>query len=125
MSYTRDRESFIARIINEAAPTSPEDFASRPSWSQRADLARTILRNAATHHRLAELDCNGGLTPKQARQSDACEQRIRAALADLGPGFGVGEFSGDPRGATVKITLPSGYGDSWGDRSHYCVPVRG
>ncbi len=123
MSYTSDRESFIARIVNEAAPTTPEDFLSRPSWSERMALARGILRDAATHHRLCEVDCNEGLTEAQARRSDACERRILARCAELGPGFGA-VFSGDPRGATVKITLPSGYSDSWGGEG-LCVPVRG
>ena len=122
MSYQKQRESFIARVISEAAPTTPADFLSRPSWSVRADLARGILRDAATHHRLCEVDCNEGLTEKQARQSDACERRILARCAELGPGFGA-VFSGDPRGATVKLVVPSGYSDSWGGEG-LCVPVR-
>lgn len=124
MSYSKDRESFIARIVSECSNVEYPADQGRPTFGRRAELARLILRDAATHHRLAELDCNEGLTEAQARRSDACERRIAERLAELGPGFAVAEFSGDPRGATVKIRVPSGYGDSWGDRSAYCVPVR-
>lgn len=126
MSYTKDRESFIARITNEVSnnPNDTRPTDERPSFGQRADLARAILRDAATHHRLAEAECNREITADEQRRSAACERRITERLALLGPGFSVAEFSGDPRGATVKIRVPSGYGDSWGDRSHLCVPVR-
>lgn len=124
MSYTADRESFIARIRHEVT-ANPADTGDqgRPSFPAVLDIARAILRDAATHYRLAEQDCNVGLTEAQARRSDACERRILARCAELGPGFGA-VFSGDPRGATVKITLPSGYSDSWGGEG-LCVPVRG
>ena len=173
MSYSREREAFIARICREVSdapryyvaphPTlkdgrvyihdrvtdksagpdtsglTPADADSiaramnssedaqcqRMPWRRRIELARAILRDAATHHRLCEQDCNEGLTAAQERRSEACERRITARLAELGPGFAVAEFSGDPRGATVKIRVPSGYGDSWGDRTMLCVPVRG
>ena len=130
MSYTKDREAFIARIVSEvsnnAADTRPDGV--RPGFGQRAALARLILRDATTHNRCAERECSEDMSEREAarveKQSAACERRITERLALLGPGFSVAEFSGDPRGCTVKIRLPSGYGDSWGDRSHLCVPVR-
>lgn len=123
MPYTKDREAFTARMMTEIAcnPNRAQD-SDAPSWSVRLDIIRGILRDAATHHRLCETDCNDGLTDKQSRQSDACERRITERVKALGPGFGV-MFSGDPRGATVKILLPSGYSDSWGGEG-FCVPVR-
>lgn len=131
MPYSKDREAFIARIVSEAsnndADTRPAD--ERPSFGQRADLARAILRDATTHNRCAERECSEDMSEREAarveKQSAACERRITERLALLGPGFSVAEFTGDPRGATVKIRVPSGYGDSWGDRTMFCVPVRG
>jgi len=49
------------------------------------------------------------------------EKRISAIVAGLGQGFGV-IFSGDPRGITVKITVPSGKTDDYG-REGICVPT--
>lgn len=121
MSYQKERESFIARIVSESCNVGGNIRTATA-------LARGILRDAATHNRIAEAECSIEMSEREAarvaRQSEACERRIVARLAELGPGFSVAEFSGDPRGATVKIRVPSGYGDSWGDRSHYCVPVR-
>lgn len=124
MSYASDREEFIARIVREVTYAHTTG-AGGPSFSGAVDLARGILKDAQIHQGLAVRGCNYGLAPRDEARREGCRRRILAALAQLGPGFGIGEFSGDPRGATVKITLPSGYGDSWGDRSHYCVPVRG
>lgn len=122
MSYASDREEFIARIVKEACAVDHPD--GRPTFSALVDLARGILRDAQTHQGIAVRDCNYGLEDRDYARLERCRLRILRQLAALGPGFAIGEFSGDPRGATVKITLPSGYGDSWGDRSHYCVPVR-
>ena len=131
MSYSREREAFIARIVSEVSnnPGDTRPYDERPGFGQRADLARAILRDATTHHRNAERECSEDMSEREAarvaKQSEACERRIAARLAELGPGFVVAEFTGDPRGATVKIRVPSGYGDSWGDRTMLCVPVRG
>lgn len=128
MSYTKDREAFIARIVSECSHVEYPADQGRPTFGRRADIARAILRDAATHNRNAERECSEDMSEREAarvaKQTAACERRIAARLAELGPGFAVAEFTGDPRGATVKIRVPSGYGDSWGDRSHYCVPVR-
>lgn len=122
-SYASDREEFIARIVKEACAVDHPD--GRPTFAALVDLARGILKDAQIHQGIAVRDCNYGLTPRDEARRDGCRRRILAALAQLGPGFGVGEFGGDPRGATVKIRVPSGFGDDFGGRSHYCVPVRG
>ena len=49
------------------------------------------------------------------------EKRMSAIVAGLGQGFGV-IFSGDPRGITVKITVPSGKTDDYG-KEGICVPT--
>lgn len=116
-----------AADIAAAMNAGPDGWERKP-FGHRTALARLILRDATTHNRCAERECSEDMRPSEAarveKQSAACERRITERLALLGPGFSVAEFSGDPRGATVKIRVPSGYGDSWGDRSHLCVPVR-
>ena len=124
MSYASEREAFIARILSETECNPTPPGFTLPSFPQRLDLARSILRDAQVHDGIAVAECNRELTTRDHSRREGCRKRIAAALADLGPGFGVAEFSGDPRGCTVKIRLPSGYGDSWGDRTMLCVPVR-
>jgi hypothetical protein len=102
--------------------------------------ARLILRHSATVQRLAVDACNRELTPRetqralQARDRIAALigrtecQRVAARAVEMGwlvasPGFAV-VFNGDPRGACVKIKVPSGRTDDWGGVG-ICVPTRG
>jgi hypothetical protein len=105
-------------------------------------LAQLLCRHGKTYHRVQEAICNGpALTPwaethlqqerlneLYARHEAWCEKRerqletrLRAIVASLGRRFGV-IFSGDPRGATVKITVPSGRTNDWA-REGICVPT--
>ena len=100
--------------------------------------ARLLCRHGKTYARIQELNCNGVGTycnepierfnKRQARHEAWCEKRevqlekrMRAIVAELGPGFGV-VFSGDPRGSTVKVTVPSGRTNDWGHEG-ICVPT--
>lgn len=61
-----------------------------------------------------------GMIPRIARTSDRSERRIATLLAP----FNVTPiFHGDPRGACVKLQVPSGKTDDWG-REGLCVPTR-
>ena len=99
-----------------------------------ADL---LLRHGRTYSRIQEMHCNGVGTwysedPKSfAKRQDRFEKRIEkresqiekrltVLAAQLGPGFAV-VFQGDPRGVTVKLTLPSGKTNDFG-REAFCVP---
>lgn len=121
---TLDRAKF-ARIIMEEAATGSD-------W---ASAARLLLRHGKTYARLQEMNCNGvgtwfnesneSFSRRQAafekrleKQESQIESRIRAIASGLG--FGV-IFSGDPRGATVKITVSSGRTDDWAHEG-ICVP---
>ncbi len=105
MSYRTDMIEFAATLGAEGVPS---------------DVIADVLRDAGTLHRLAEKDCNVGLTEADAKREETCEARTRGRLAAYGI---VTEFSSDPRGAVVKLRLPSGKGNSWGDSSLYCVPT--
>jgi hypothetical protein len=129
MSYQKDRDEFIARMAAEGMPL---------------EVSRQLLSKAATLQRLAEAQCNGdwpadngerptvqctecmgGWVPSVLRKGLCPDCRTSArvkALVQALPGFGV-ILSGDPRGAVVKVTVPSGRTNDWGQNG-ICVPVR-
>lgn len=136
MSYRRERETFIARFMRDAATAHPEVSAED---AHRAALL--LLRHATTHGRLAVMSCNGH--PAQVSSLPAerinalqdrwdawiekreaqIEKRMRAILAPF-PAFAV-TFGGDPRGYTVKLKLPSGAYNTWGgSEDGFGVPQR-
>lgn len=84
-----------------------------------ADTAATLARLATKHCRLQEAKCNFPWTDKQQSQEDALRERITTLAKSIGCTGLV--FSGDPRGATVKLVVPSGYTNDWGNEG-VCVP---
>ena len=105
---TRQREDFFFTMARECPDIAPSDVA-------------VILRLAATHGRIQEESCNGVEAERQAR-NEKTEHRVQRALIDLGQRFGFEPvFSGDPRGATVKLKVRSGRYDDWG-QTGICVP---
>lgn len=126
----QSRREFIDVITNEKRDSDPQHDVMH-----KAEL---LLRHGRSYVRIQEAICNGvewihGLSndanDKRQRNHEAwcekreqqLEKRIRAIVAELGQGFGV-IFSGDPRGNTVKIVLPSGRTNDMG-REGYCVPT--
>lgn len=121
MSYQREREEFISRVMREGLPL---------------DVARTLLRLATTINRLAELACSSEAAdrdrvrcpanPRWAHQKPGpclCDlssgehtdiPRIRLqdyraeqrALAAVPQGWRV-VTEGDPRGYTLRVIPPS------------------
>lgn len=80
---------------------------------------KRIMRYAATAQRLAETACNRELTPAETRK----QERIKATLLQfcLERGTSV-HVSGDPRGCVVKLAVPDGYTNDWGQEG-ICVPA--
>jgi len=116
MSYQKDRDEFVGVIVGEVISQGGR------ADTHSVDLARAILRDAATMQRLAVEACNRELTDGEKRQDDRCQLRIEAACTPWGikP-----TFNGDPRGNVVKLLLPSGRWNSWGGKEDgYCVPTR-
>lgn len=61
-------------------------------------------------HRLAEHDCNYGLTPRQQKR----RERLEAKAREIAKGWRVPiEFQGDPRGRPISLDL-GGPSNSWG-----------
>lgn len=134
MNYQREREDFIVAMAREGMPAS---------------VARLIMRHANTVQRLAVAECNGdwscdngerkvefcgpcgagyvesamrGKGPARMCQSCATGARLKALLSEC-HGFAVAELGGDPRGACVKLRVPSGKTDD-GGKIGICVPTR-
>jgi len=88
---------------------------------------RSIGRWAATYARLCETACNRELTSDEVRKRERCEAVIRQVCIHELSGRGKKEqirpvFQRDPRGATVKLVVPSGKMDDWG-QTGICVPT--
>jgi hypothetical protein len=105
MSYQKDRDEFLTIMAGEGC--------------RNLETLRAILRHAATLQRLAETACNRTLTKWEERTD---ENETRAMELCLPEGFSA-VFSGDPRGAVVKIKVPSGRTNDWGQQG-ICVPTR-
>ena len=127
MSYQKDRDEFVAVIVAEVGGPTVRRESDSNGTNERIGrdavaLARLILRNAATIQRIATAACNREMTHHMERQEAACRHRIINACKPWGI---MPRFSGDPRGACVKLILPSGRYNSWGGAEKgFCVPTR-
>jgi hypothetical protein len=127
MSYQKDRDEFVGVIVEECGTESAKKVYRRnvPAGERRGsavEMARAILRDSSTLQRLAVEECNRELTPREVCQIGAARERIEEACKPWGikP-----HFHGDPRGACVKMLLPSGRWNSMGGAEDgYCVPTR-
>ena len=78
-----------------------------------------LLRYGATVGYLAETACNRELTVREIRKDEKAMMDIIEILA---PHDCAAKFGGDPRGCTVKITVPDGYTNDMA-REGICVPT--
>lgn len=122
----QERERFVEIVVRESNYSTPQE---------RERIARLLLRHAKTHGNLQEANCNGvgtwygesneSFSKRQAafeRRLEAKEARIENRIKVLAEILGFGTIlQGDPRGSTVKLTVPSGYTNDWG-KEGVCVP---
>jgi hypothetical protein len=106
MSYQRDREEFFAVLAAEQVPY---------------DVIHEVLKEANVIQRLAEIACERELDEREQSRDELAEARIGGKLAAYGI---VTHFQGDPRGAVVKLRLPSGKTNDFGGEGFFCVPTR-
>jgi len=88
-------------------------------------ICSNICRLATTHKILAERACERELTVRESALDAQIERDIRGFCLVLPQVNGkaiTAEFQGDPRGATVKLVMPDGRGDSWCGTGRMCVP---
>jgi hypothetical protein len=79
---------------------------------------KRIMRYASTHQRLMTEECNRGLSNLEQLKV----RNVRAMILHLVGATVDACFSGDPRGATVKLRVQDGYTTDWG-REGICVPT--
>ena len=113
---TRERFEFENLLLTHAPRASVSD-------------ARRILRYGATYSRIQENNCNGHADwqgnedLEWLARDEKKEKRIEERLASLCRSIGCGvSFQGDPRGVTIKITVPDGFTNDWG-KEGLCVPT--
>ena len=84
---------------------------------QAAHYADHLITLARRHHTACERYCN------DADFKPETIERIEEQITDNLGGSGMAAiFQRDPRGATVKLTMPSGYTNDWG-QTGVCVPT--
>ena len=105
---TNDRSAYLAAVLAQRNPTNMPFAIMR-------DVA-TLRRNAKALHRLAEHDCNYGLSPRQETRRDNLAAQVKAIAWVYRL---EATCSGDPRGAVVKLAGPAipnagdGMGGTW------------
>lgn len=81
------------------------------------DIASIVRHNAATYARIQERWACEEMSDKTTAALEAKEQRIEQRITSLLKPYGITvTFGGDPRGYTVKLSLPSGKYNSWGGK---------
>lgn len=117
MSFEIDRYEFLSRVSEE----------SILSYFTAEKIALKILKSTTTIQRLNEEICSVEVSEEEEARRDKrlehAEKRVEALAESLGEGWGV-ILQGDPRGACVKLTMPSGYCDDWPGNTGFCVPTR-
>jgi hypothetical protein len=136
MGLTADRTEFMA-IMRAEQPPMP------------ATVARQIMRHADTIQRIAYEDSSveSAYLANEARRATCVvcakeapsdrvyllgpvprrcpEHRAESAIRELcSPYHVTPSFDGDPRGACVKLKVPSGWNNSFGGGGWICVPTR-
>ena len=78
-----------------------------------------LMRTAATLQRLAIEHCNRELSELEQMKQSRATKRIHALCAEIGV---KATTYGDPRGCVVKIQVPDGYTNDFGNEG-ICVPA--
>lgn len=87
-----------------------------------AELASKLIRAAGSLHKRYEAACSYPWASTEAYETATARKEI--AVAMLMKPFGIDvEFQRDPRGAAIKLKLPSGRTNDWGGEG-YCVPTK-
>lgn len=103
---------FLADLRKHGSPEATEEDAKR------------LMKLAAKHHKYMEKFCNGEIECDEEGEFPAYVRTCKAEIAVLAMDVGAKGvvLSGDPRGATVKLTFADGHTDDWG-KEGYCVPT--
>ena len=108
---TRDYDDFLSILLEELTP--------KHEPRQVVQLARWLVKKAKWHERMQCVRCNRYVSEVEEER----EERVESLVTDKLKPFNITPiFGGDPRGATIKLKLPSGRYNDWGGTG-ICVPV--
>lgn len=114
MSKNEETYDLALRLLPDvAANLQIDDWAALSAY---VSCCRSVVTKARRYKRHCERACNGEPYFDLDRQENA----LAAAVEYVDPRFRV-VCQRDPRGATVKIVVPSGRTDDWGHIG-ICVP---
>lgn len=107
---------------------SRANFNSAPiSDYDLAHYCQTLINGASAFTILACMGCSDRLDLVDGSEdgSNPCADALEAKFKAFSEKYlGLRLITaGDPRGAVFKLVVPDGMGDSFGDRSHLCVPA--
>jgi hypothetical protein len=106
MGMARDKMEFAAAMAKHA-PKATQWYLER------------LMRYGATVKRFAELACNRELTKAEILRDENAQATIIRLCCEIDC---EAKFGGDPRGCTVKIIVPDGYTNDFGQEG-VCVPT--
>lgn len=113
MTRREERHQFFDAIRSEL---------SAMSWRKCSDLVYTMQMKAKQYATIQERWCSEEMTDETTARLEKREANIEKWFITTLQPFGITpDFSGDPRGAVVKLKLPSGRTDDWG-QTGLCVP---
>lgn len=122
------KDDYVTRSDPFKPVTVLEQFVAdlRKHGSPEANplIAERLMEMSGRHHRYMEKWCNGEIETDEEGELPAHVVALRNGIlrdAKLVGATGV-VFSGDPRGATVKLTFANGTTNDWG-KEGYCVPT--
>ena len=125
-TYQDDRDEFMITLAQECMAERIDfgKLGAATGCYRVGELGRELMRRAQRLHGYAVAACNYSMTPGQEKRQEGIERRVVALVAAIGPGWRA-DTQRDPRGAVLKILMPSGRYNSWGGREcGYCVPTR-
>lgn len=133
--YTKKEKQEFINLLKKQLPNTSTEVLNR--------IIPLIIRHSNTYHRLQEDHCNGysdnhmeksvqkgWITWKQydqlryqkekevVKKEKQIIQLLKRHVISIGAGL---KLQGDPRGCTVKLTVPSNYTNDWGNEG-ICVP---
>ena len=126
----KDEYEFVAILSAADEKRFARETAERPDAKPRkgahqiADDALTLIRYGRTLHGLAERACNGYHDDDEANRDDAKARRLEEKAGKIAAEYGgTVETQGDPRGACLRLHLPTGVYNTWGGmEAGYAVP---
>lgn len=100
------------------------DLRAHGKRTASEDIARELIRLAGKYHRLMEQFCNGFQTPRMEALAEKRREEFETAILDIANRVGASAamFSGDPRGATVKLRFADGATNDFGGKG-WIVPT--